>query len=134
MTTPFRQFARSGLLSLVLCFGIASLLPAGTAVAQPLVLEIQKAEAAVDSRTKEPIVTIVLTKESARRFHELSVNNIGRVFELRIDGRVVMRPVIREPILGPRFQISGKFTAAEAKDMAERLSKGAKIEVEIVAK
>jgi preprotein translocase subunit SecD len=42
--------------------------------------------------------------------------------------------VIREPILGGTGQIAGGFTAAQAREMAERLSTGAaKLEVEVPA-
>ena len=54
--------------------------------------------------------------------------------ELRVDGKVVTAPVIREPILGGSGQISNQsLTAESAKELAARLSTGAaKIEIEIV--
>jgi len=49
-------------------------------------------------------------------------------------GRMVSAPVIREPILGGSGQVSGHFSAQEARDIALRLSSGAaKMEIEIVA-
>ncbi len=44
-------------------------------------------------------------------FAELTANNIGRTIEVRIDGKVVMRPIIREAIKGGSVQVSGGFTA-----------------------
>ncbi len=44
-------------------------------------------------------------------FAEFTANNVGRTVEVRIDGKVVMRPIIREPIKGGSVQVSGGFTA-----------------------
>lgn len=100
----------------------------------PLRLQVEKAEAAFDSRTNEPIVVITMSPRSGRMFAELTQNNIGRRLVLRIDGQVVSEPIIREPIKGGVVQISGSMTVKDAAALAERLSKGeAKIEVELVS-
>jgi preprotein translocase subunit SecD len=44
-----------------------------------------------------------------------------------------MKPVIREPLLAGVFEITGGFNLNEAKDIAQRLSSGTKIEVELVS-
>jgi preprotein translocase subunit SecD len=113
--------------------GIAVLASIAVVAADPLVLEVVSAKAGFDQRTKEPIVSYKLTESSARSFADLTAQNVGRKTELRVDGRVIMKPVIREPILGGSGQLSGSLTLDEAKDIAERLSAGsAKIEVELV--
>jgi len=100
----------------------------------PLRIEVQKAEAAFDERTKEPVVTITMSPRSGRMFHELTLKNIGRRVILRIDGRVVAEPIIREPIVRGVVQISGSMTVKDAADLAARLSKGeAKVEIEVAA-
>jgi len=100
----------------------------------PLRLQVEKAEATFDTGTKEPVVVITLAARSGRMFYELTLNNIGRVLVLRIDGQVVAEPVIREPIKNGVVQISGNMTVKDAAALAERLSKGeAKIEVELVS-
>jgi preprotein translocase subunit SecD len=64
----------------------------------------------------------------------LTTHNVGRKAAILIDGRMVSAPVIREPILGGSGQVSGHFSAQEARDIALRLSSGAaKMEIEIVA-
>jgi len=86
-----------------------------------------------DERTKEPGVTFRLTDRSGRLFAEFTGNNIGRTIEIRIDGKAVMRPVIREPILGGSVQVTGGFTLKDAQELADRLNSGAaKIEAEVV--
>ena len=53
--------------------------------------------------------------------------------EIRVDGRTLMSPVIREAITGGSVQVSGNFTVEEAADIAGRLNAGtAKVEVELM--
>jgi preprotein translocase subunit SecD len=74
-----------------------------------------------------------MTPESARLFAEFTAKNVGRKMEVRIDGKTVMAPVIREPILGGSGQVTSDWTLRETQDTADRLSAGkSKIEFEIV--
>jgi preprotein translocase subunit SecD len=99
----------------------------------PLRLQIEEATPLLDEHTREPVVTIMLTARSGRLFAELTANNVGRRTELRIDGKVVAAPIIREPIKGGSIQISGSMTLADAKELADRLNSGsAKVEIEVV--
>jgi preprotein translocase subunit SecD len=99
----------------------------------PMRLQVEKAEATFDTTTSEPIVVITLAPRSGRMFHELTLNNIGRVLVLRIDGKVVAEPIIREAIARGVVQISGSMTVKDAADLAARLNNGeAKVEVELV--
>ena len=101
------------------------------ASADPLTLRVTRAEAAYNQRSGEPVVSMVFDDESKRLFADLTARNIGKAMELRIDGRTVMKAVIREPITGGAGQIAGGLTAQQAREMAERLSSGAaKLEVE----
>ena len=61
----------------------------------------------------------------ARRFAELSRDNVGRRFAIVLDNRVISAPVIREAILGGSGQISGNFTVQSANDLAILLRAGA---------
>jgi SecD/SecF fusion protein len=133
---PQRRPATSGwrgvLLRCVLAL-TASLLALAPASAQPLPLRITSATAALDQRTREPIIVIVLTESSRRVFGELTKLNVGKRMELRIDGRALTAPVIREPIVGGQLQISGNLSLKETADIAGRLAAGtAKVEVEVL--
>jgi preprotein translocase subunit SecD len=65
---------------------------------------------------------------------EFTTANVGRKIEIRVDGQVLMSPVIREPVVNGVVQVSGHFTLDEAADLAARLTAGtSKIEVEFVA-
>ena len=137
---PRRGPQKAGLSGLFLC-GVAtfastlvlSALMLATAAAEPIFLEITDAVVAFDQRTSEPVVSFRMTPASQRLFADFKSKNVGRKTEFRLDGRLLMSPVIREPILGGAGQISSKFTVEDARDIAERLSSGrAKIEIEAV--
>jgi preprotein translocase subunit SecD len=109
--------------------GILSIAPAST---QPIKLEVASAQLAFDQRTGEPVITFRMTEASRKVFADYTSKNVGRPMAVIVDGKVIMKPVIREPITGGTAQIAGNFTVAEAKTMAERISKGLAI-VEIEA-
>jgi preprotein translocase subunit SecD len=125
------RFRKAGLSGLFLwLMAVIGFVPNfATAQQPPLQLQIESATAAFDQRTREPVVTFRLTEQSGRLFAEFTGSNIGRTVEIR----VVMRPIIREPIAGGSVQVSGGFTRSEAKDLADRLNNGtAKVEAEVV--
>jgi preprotein translocase subunit SecD len=97
------------------------------------VIEIADAQVAFETRTSEPIVSFRMTEASKQLFAEFTSRNVGRKAEIRVDGRALMAPVIREPILGGSGQIAAGLKLDEAKDLADRLASGrARMEVEAV--
>jgi preprotein translocase subunit SecD len=111
----------------------ASLWSNHSAAGEVLLIEVKVADARIDPRTGQSIIFIKVTEESKRLMAEMTQKNIGRATELRVDGRALMKPVIREPLLAGVFEITGGFNLNEAKDIAQRLSSGTKIEVELVS-
>jgi preprotein translocase subunit SecD len=104
----------------------------GAANAERIRLEVASAALGYDQRTNEPLITFRMTEASQKLFAEITTKNVGRPMAFIVDGKVLMKPVIREPILGGSGQIAGGFSAAEAKTMAERIAKGlAVVEVEV---
>lgn len=61
----------------------------------------------------------------AKKFGEATRNNVGKVFAIVLDDKVIMAPHINEPILGGTGSISGSFTVQEAQDMALLMRAGA---------
>ena len=97
-------------------------------------MRVTRAEAGYDQRNGEPVVAMVFDEASKRLFADFTARNVGKAMELRVDGRTVMKPVIREPITVGMGQIAGGLTVQQAREMAERLSSGAaKLEVEAVS-
>ncbi|MDA0305382.1 MAG: protein translocase subunit SecD [Proteobacteria bacterium] len=78
-----------------------------------------------DSRSNEPVVTFRFDSAGAKRFGSATSKNVGRLFAIILDGKVISAPVIREPILGGSGQISGSFTVQTAQDLALLLRAGA---------
>jgi preprotein translocase subunit SecD len=105
------------------------------ATAEPLAIEVTDVAPILDERTKQPVIAIKMTPTSAKRFAELTTQNVGRKLELRIDGKTVMAPVIREPIMFGSMQVSGSWTLQETKDLADSIAAGkSKVEVELANK
>lgn len=83
------------------------------------------AHAGFDPRSGEPVVNFRFDEAGARRFAEITTQNVGRPFAIVLDGRILSAPVIREPITGGAGQISGRFSVAEAGVLSALLRAGA---------
>ncbi|OHV73305.1 protein translocase subunit SecD [Ensifer sp. LCM 4579] len=83
------------------------------------------AKVGFDQRTNQPVVDFSFDSLGARQFAEITRENVGRPFAVVLDGKVLTAPVINEPILGGRGQISGHFTAEEATVLSALLRSGA---------
>jgi SecD/SecF fusion protein len=83
------------------------------------------ARAGRDGRTGEWVVNFTFDSTGARRFADITRQNVGRPFAVVLDEKVITAPVIREPILGGSGQISGNFNAESANDLAVLLRAGA---------
>jgi preprotein translocase subunit SecD len=101
--------------------------------AEPIAIEVVSAEAGFDQRSGEPVISFKMTPTSQGQFANFTAANVGRKMDIRVNGKTLMSPVIREPITGGVGQISDRsLTASQAKDLAERIASGrAKIEFEI---
>src|ERR1700722_8935212 len=76
-------------------------------------------------QTNRPVVDFTFDSTGARKFGEVTQENVGRPFAIILDGEVISAPNIREPILGGRGQISGNFTVESAGNLAILLRAGA---------
>ncbi len=83
------------------------------------------AKVGFDQRTNQPVVDFSFDSLGARQFAEITRENVGRPFAVVLDGKVLTAPVINEPILGGRGQISGNFTVEEATVLSALLRSGA---------
>ena len=87
--------------------------------------ELTDAQPGFDQRTSEPIVSFRFNTGGARKFAQVTQENVGKPFAIVLDNEVISAPVIREPILGGSGQISGSFTVQGANDLAILLRAGA---------
>ncbi len=83
------------------------------------------ARAGQNSQTSQWVVNFTFDSLGTRRFAEISRANVGRPFAIVLDDKVISAPVINEPIIGGRGQISGNFTAGSANELAILLRAGA---------
>jgi preprotein translocase subunit SecD len=87
--------------------------------------DLTDAQPGFDQRTNEPIVSFRFNTSGARKFAQVTQENVGKPFAIVLDNEVISAPVIREPILGGSGQISGSFTVQSANDLAILLRAGA---------
>ncbi|MEM6440041.1 MAG: protein translocase subunit SecD, partial [Pseudomonadota bacterium] len=83
------------------------------------------AQGGFDAQTGEPVVNFRFDPAGARRFGEVTAQNVGRPFAVVLDDLVITAPTIREPITGGSGQISGQFTVEGANELAILLRAGA---------
>ena len=104
-----------------------------SAAAEPLTVDLVDAQVGYVQGRNEPIISFRMSPSSQKAFAQLTAANVGRQLALRVDGATLSAPVIREPISGGSGQISGRFTAQQAEDIAARLRSGkSKLEMEIL--
>ncbi len=72
-----------------------------------------------------PVVSFELSKLGAKRFADISSQNIGSAIAIILDDKILSAPVIREPILGGSGSISGDFNMKSANELALLLKAGA---------
>ena len=87
--------------------------------------DLTDAQPGFDQRTNEPIVSFRFNTSGARKFAQVTQENVGKPFAIILDNQVISAPVIREPILGGSGQISGSFSVESANDLAILLRAGA---------
>jgi len=86
--------------------------------------DVIDAQLGFDSRNNEPVVNFKFSTSGARKFARATTENVGNLFAIVLDGKVISAPRIREPITGGQGQISGNFTAESASDLAILLRAG----------
>lgn len=73
----------------------------------------------------EPLVAIEFNPEGAKKFAEITKNNIGKRLAIVLDGKLQSAPVIKEEIPSGQAVITGRFTPERASDLALVLRVGA---------
>ena len=111
--------------------GVAALalMSSCAAMAEPLQVTVVSASAGTDAHNGRPILNIRLADESRKAFATYSETHVGFPVEMRIGGKSVAKPVMREPITGGVFQIS-MDSMEQARQLADKLSHGSRLEVE----
>jgi preprotein translocase subunit SecD len=87
--------------------------------------DLTDAQPGFDSRTGEPVVNFRFNFRGGQRFGEVTSQNVGRLFAIVLDGKVISAPRILGPITGGSGQITGNFTVEQADNLAVLLRAGA---------
>ncbi|HXW71094.1 MAG TPA: protein translocase subunit SecD [Methylocella sp.] len=87
--------------------------------------DLTDAQPGFDSRTQEPIVNFRFNIRGGQKFGEVTSENVGKLFAIILDGKVISAPRILSPITGGSGQISGHFTVESANNLAILLRAGA---------
>jgi preprotein translocase subunit SecD len=72
-----------------------------------------------------PVVSFKFDAIGAKRFGDATSDNVGKLFAIVLDNKVISAPVIHEAILGGSGVISGSFSVQSAQDLALLLRAGA---------
>lgn len=72
-----------------------------------------------------PIIHFKFDSLGAKKFGDATRNNVGKVFAIVLDDKIIMAPNIKEPITGGTGSISGSFSVQEAQDLALLMRAGA---------
>lgn len=72
-----------------------------------------------------PQVLLTFNSDGAKLFEQITKNNVGQLLAVFLDGQPISEPIIQEPIAGGQAVISGKFSAAQARDLVRNLNFGA---------
>ena len=87
--------------------------------------DLKDAQAAMNQQNGQSVVNLEFSDEGKDKFAEATLNNVGRKIAILLDGEILTDPVVREPIMGGRAEISGQRDLEEAQRLAVLLRSGA---------
>ena len=86
--------------------------------------QIKTADSGLDQQRAEYVVTVQFNDEASRIWADFTAANVGTQTAFVLDSQVVSAPEIQEAIPGGRTQITGRFTADSARELANVLKYG----------
>jgi len=87
--------------------------------------DLTDAQPGFDQRGGEPVVNFRFNIRGAQKFGDVTSKNVGRLFAIVLDNKVISAPRILTPITGGSGQISGHFTVEQANNLSILLRAGA---------
>ena len=86
---------------------------------------LNKASVDFSQNALEPAVLLNFNEEGTKLFGEITRANVGKPVAIYLDGLPISSPIVQEEISSGGAQITGRFTAQEARDLVRRLNSGA---------
>lgn len=77
-----------------------------------------------DQRNASAYVSMSMNSEGARKWANMTRDNLGQAIAIVLDGYVYSAPTVKSEITGGQSQITGNFTMEEATDLANVLRSG----------
>lgn len=77
---------------------------------------------AIFDESGAPVIFVTFGPKGKAKLARVTKANIGKPLPLAIGPRILMKPVVRQPILGGTLQISGIATMDEATALAKAIS------------
>ena len=71
-----------------------------------------------------PSVSMTMNSDGARRWAQLTKQNVGKPIAIALDGYIYSAPNVMNEITGGQSQITGQFTQEDTKDLANVLKSG----------
>ena len=87
--------------------------------------QLKRSRVEFDQTTRQPYVALEFNNEGAKLFEEVTRRNVNRTVAIYLDGSPVSIPRVNSIITGGNAIITGNFTVAEARLLAQRLNAGA---------
>lgn len=87
--------------------------------------DLSKAVVSFNQNTGEPQVELQFTSNGAKKFAEITERNVGKIVAIVLDNFVLTAPRVQQVITGGTAQITGSFTAEQAKALQIQLNGGA---------
>ncbi|RJR32192.1 protein translocase subunit SecD [Candidatus Parcubacteria bacterium] len=87
--------------------------------------QLKRAQVQFDQNSNLPEVMLEFNDEGKDLFAKLTSENVGEIIGIFLDGQAISEPRVNEAIPNGQAVISGSFTIAEAKQLAQRLNAGA---------
>lgn len=95
---------------------------------------LKNANIQFDPTSRNPYIELVFDDQGAAIFEQLTGDNIGKPIAIFLDGAPISVPTVQSKIAGGKAQITGRFTADEARLLAQRLNSGAlPVHVELIS-
>ena len=69
-----------------------------------------------------PTIQIKLTEEGRKALGDISTKYFGKRIGMVLDGQLQCSPVIKEPMFGGSFQITGNFTETQAWQIIQKIN------------
>lgn len=105
--------------------GIAQLLGPNAKKTNLSGADLKQSNVVFDPNSGKPQVELQFTGDGAKKFGEITKDNVGKVLAIVLDDNVIQAPRVNEPIFGGSAVITGDFSTDQAKVLQIQLNAGA---------